>query len=296
MVLPRGSGPTPSLLVAAGKDGRMFLLNRANLGQYSPTSNNVLGTYPIGQCWCGPSYFTGTDGAGRVVTSGGQTVQVWRLDYSSTAKLIHESSSVAISSGQDPGFFTSISSNGTQAGTAVIWAVSHPTNSNPANVLLYAFDASNGAELFSAVAGTWPSTYANANIVPTVANGRVYVASNRELDIFGLGAPASASELDRISAVRQQALEKAENLPVLVAGEHTIYGRVTSVNGMTAQLRTRDGKTIPVELSEALRADHVAMPAPGLASYVRGFYRNGVLIATYVLHAKPQPALWGPDR
>ncbi len=35
-------------------------------------------------------------------------------------------------------------------------------------------------------AGDWPNTGGNANIVPVVANGRVFVANYRALSIFGL--------------------------------------------------------------------------------------------------------------
>ena len=72
LVLPDQPGSTPHLAVAAGKDGNMYLMNEDHLGGYSPTTNDVLGTYEIGACWCGPSYFVDpSDGAGRVVSSGG---------------------------------------------------------------------------------------------------------------------------------------------------------------------------------------------------------------------------------
>ena len=64
--------------------------------------------------------------------------------------------------------------------------MSRPVDSTN-NVYLYAFDAANNlTQLFSAVAGNWPNTGGNANIVPVVANGKVYVASNKKLSIFGL--------------------------------------------------------------------------------------------------------------
>jgi outer membrane protein assembly factor BamB len=91
-----------------------------------------------------------------------------------------------INTGKVHGFFTSISSNGTIAGSAVIWAVNRPFNTTM-DVTLYAFDAATGSRLFSATAGTWPwSNFRSANIVPTVANGKVYVASNKMLSIFGV--------------------------------------------------------------------------------------------------------------
>ncbi len=46
-------------------------------------------------------------------------------------------------------------------------------------------------KLFNAAAGTWPNLQGNANLVPVVANGLVFVASNQQLQIFGLtGADA----------------------------------------------------------------------------------------------------------
>jgi hypothetical protein len=55
-------------------------MNEDHLGGFSTTKNKVLGTYSIGGCWCGESYFVDPlDGVGRVVTSGGYTVQVYKI-------------------------------------------------------------------------------------------------------------------------------------------------------------------------------------------------------------------------
>jgi hypothetical protein len=178
LLLPDQSGPIPHLAVAAGKVDGMFLLNRDGLGTI------VGGPFAVGACWCGESYFVGADGVGRVVSSGGTNAIVWKVQ-TSPVTLVQESSA-GVTTGQEGGFLTSVSSNGTQAGTGIIWAVSRPVNTNPANVTLYAISAANGSTLFSATAGTWPNTGGNANIVPVVANGLVFVASNKQLSIFGL--------------------------------------------------------------------------------------------------------------
>ena len=57
LVLPDQPGSTPHLAVAAGKAGTLFLMNEDQLGGYSTTKNNVLGSYNVGHCWCGHSYF-----------------------------------------------------------------------------------------------------------------------------------------------------------------------------------------------------------------------------------------------
>jgi hypothetical protein len=40
--------------------------------------------------------------------------------------------------------------------------------------------------LFHANAGSWPNVTGDLNQVPVVANGKVYVASDKQLQIFGL--------------------------------------------------------------------------------------------------------------
>jgi len=197
LVLPDQPGALPHLAVAAGKDGNMYFMNEDSLGGYSSTANNVLGTYQVGGCWCGQSYYVDpTDGLGRVVSSGGNTVEVWKVQTSPTAALTNvTNASVSSSSVQDPGFFTSISSNGTA--NPIIWALSRPaSNSNGSPISLYAFNPDSGGstmtQLFQATAGAWPNTTGNANLVPVVANGLVFVASHQQLQIFGLtGTPAT---------------------------------------------------------------------------------------------------------
>lgn len=187
MVLPDQTGSIPHLAVAAGKVGSMFLMNEDDLGRYSPVRNNVLGGYNVGNCWCGPSYFVDPDGAARVVSSGGKTIKVWKLSTSSKPVLTNVTTSGPVGGGQVGGFFTSISSNGTSS--PVIWSLSHPTGS--ANtIFLYAFDPDSGGssmkQLSKLAAGSWPFLGGNSNLVPVVANGQVFVASYKQLQIFGL--------------------------------------------------------------------------------------------------------------
>jgi hypothetical protein len=192
LVLPDQPGATPHLAVAAGKTGMMFLMNEDKLGGYSTTKNNVLGTYSIGGCWCGQSYFVDpSDGLGRVVSSGGGAIEVFKIQTSPKVGLKRAASGSGLGGQlQSPGFFTSISSNG--KANPIIWALSRPTTNNKgAPIRLFAFDPESGTKmtkLFESVAGNWPNTGGNANLVPVVANGLVFVASNQELQVFGLAA------------------------------------------------------------------------------------------------------------
>ncbi len=288
MLLPNQSGSAPLLAVAAGKFGTMYLMNRANLG--GQNSAAVIGEYSVGGCWCGPSYFKGSDGLGRVVSSGGNTIHVWDVKTSPSTSLVADPGFAppSVSSGQDGGFFTAVSSNGTIAGSAVIWALTRPVNSDPADIQLDAFDAGSGTKLFGATAGTWPNTGGNANLVPTVANGNVYVASYRSLDIFGATGSGAARPLP--AHVRPPA-------PVSLYAGHQRFGIVSEIAGDRLAIETRDGKRIIVDTAEAVRKHAYVPGVVGHAVLARGDYdQAGVLHATALLHAKQSAALWQPDQ
>lgn len=284
MLLPTvqsGRRQTSALAVAAGKDGNMFLLNATNL-------RRSIASYQIGSCWCTASYFQGHDNVGRVVASGGDVAGIWKVSSNGKGSLSLEHQTPTLSNGQAPGFFTSVSSNGTASGSAIIWAVGKPVNSNPANVTLYAFNADTGAQLFSGVAGTWPNTGGDANIVPTVANGRVYVASNKTISIFGISSGAAAV-LPTIARVDMRAK--------LAVGEHEVFGTVRAISGTMLTVEKRNGNRIFIDASEADKKYRYAEPSLGNALLARGTYdSSGTMHANIVMHAKNSPALWHADR
>jgi outer membrane protein assembly factor BamB len=296
MLLPPQPGMLPRLAVAAGKVGIMYLMNRDSLGGYTNGADNVLQTVNIGECYCGPSYFQGSDNIGRVVSSGGQQVKVWKVVTSPKAapRLVLESTSAAITSGQDAGFFTAITSKSNTAHSQVVWALSRPSRQNPKAVELYAFDPSTVSKgvtktLFSAAAGNWPNADGNANLVPMVSNGHVYVASYKELTIFGLAAPGAKTAAPASMAMAEEAPQPA--LP-----GHAVYGRLKSVDKAMLTLETRTG-TLTVDTAPALKAETSALPVVGRAYLARGEYDDeGVLHAVAVSRVKDDPELWKADR
>lgn len=181
MLLPDVHGPVPHLVAAAGKDGKMYILNRDNLGGYNPpvfgagAIDTVVAEVNIGACWCGPSYFD-SDGP-YIVSSGGSNVHVWKVHTSESVSLIHDAVSPPLDThgdgGFDAGFMTSVSSDGEKHG--IIWAVSRPDGTG--QVWLYAFETKppHGSDtlalLYSQPVGVWQGS--NSNVVPVVANGKV---------------------------------------------------------------------------------------------------------------------------
>ena len=238
LVLPDQPGPTPHLAVAAGKAGTMFLMNEDNLGGYSTLKNNVLGSYGVGACWCGQSYFVDPlDGLGRVVSSGGRLVNAWRVQTSPTVALIKVATSPSIGGAQDPGFFTTISSNGNAQ--PIIWAISHPPNTTAAPISLFAFDPDSGStmvQLFAGTAGAWPNLGGNANLVPVVANGLVFVASNKQLQIFGLTTTTTTTTTTTalVSSMNPSVSGKLVAFTAQVSSlAGTPTGRIKYLNGTT---------------------------------------------------------------
>ena len=289
---PVQGGLDPDLAAAAGKDGQLYLIDRDHM------NGPPLGIYPIGQCWCAPSYFTGSDGNGRIVTSGGSRITTWLLQTSSSRPAaLTQAQSTPITSGQDPGFLTSVSSNGLQPGSAVIWAVGRPTDSDPASVTLYAVDPDSGAVIHSAIAGTWPNTGGNANIVPTVADGHVYVASDGELAIFGLGGAQSAVAQSAMLTARADALRASAAILVLRPGEHAISGRILRRDQSVLTIRERDGALLHADTTTARRNSELAVPVVGRAVQVVGaFAPDGVFSVHSMQRVKNAPALWPANR
>ena len=238
LVLPDQTGLTYQLAVAAGKDGNMYLMNEDSLGGYSTTTNNVIATYSIGGCWCGESYFVDSDGVGRVVSSGNSTIQVCKIATSSQVSLTNTINGSIAGSIQDPGFFTSISSNGTS--NPIIWALSRPNGNNGAPISLYAFNPDSGGgsmtNLFTSPAGNWPNTGGNSNLVPVVANGLVFVASNQQLQIFGLTGTPAGTTTTLTSSVNPSIQSKSVTFTATVtpqSGSGTPTGTVSFQNGAT---------------------------------------------------------------
>ena len=282
----------------------MYLLNRSNLGGYSNSqTNNVLGVFSIGNCWCGQSYFQGWDAAGRVVSSGGNKIIVWKLQISPAPTLLQESVSPPLTSGQDGGFFTTVS--GTPTTNVVIWAVGRPVDISPADVTLYAFDpraASPGSTswLFSTPAGTWPNSTANANIVPVVANGHVYVASYKQLSIFGLAGAVGATPQTAqtaAQAVAQTVKNTIQDSTELPPNGHEIFGRISSINGDRLTIATRSGGVVNVNATQAVQNyQSVVLLVDEAVRILGSFDPLNVLQATVITRVKPSPALWPPDR
>jgi hypothetical protein len=167
------------LMVGAGKDGNIYVVDRDSMGKFNASTNNnyqtLNGALP-GGIWSTPAYFNGTVYYGNV--SG--TLKAFAI---SGAKLVAAPQSQSATQFAYPGTAPSVSANGTANG--IVWA---HENTSPA--VLHAYDATNLAhELYNsnqAAANRDQFGAGNKYITPIVADGKVFVGTGASVAVFGL--------------------------------------------------------------------------------------------------------------
>jgi hypothetical protein len=187
--LTDAAGTVRRLVIGGGKDRRLYLLDRSQMGKWNASGNDIYqeltGVLPSG-LFSVPAYFNHTMYVGAVNDA------IKALPFTA-ARLGTTPASQTTRTFGYPGATPSISANGLT--NAVVWAAQ---NTTPA--ALGAYDARDlSRELYhSSLAGTRDQFGAgNKFITPTVANGRVFVGSQTGVGVFGLltGAPGAPSNL-----------------------------------------------------------------------------------------------------
>ncbi len=182
MLLPDltdSGGTVRQLAVGAGKDANLYVVNRANLGGYSSSANNIWqelsGALP-GGIFSTPAYFNGVVYYGPV----GAALRAFPI---TNAELAASPSSQTSTSFTYPGTFPVVSANGTT--NAIVWAYQ---NSSPA--VLHAYAAGNLAtELYNSNQASGNRDQfgsGNKYMVPTVVGGKVFIGTPSGVAVFGL--------------------------------------------------------------------------------------------------------------
>jgi hypothetical protein len=192
MLLPDGlSSSLPHLAIAGGKDGTKYLLNRDNLGgQQTADAGAVWHAVAGGGIWGGPAFFQDSSGTSYVVYGNGSPLSTYAFAPATATLSAVASINFGCLECRDSGSQPIVSSNGTNPGTAIAWALQTP-GGNGGTISLVAFDALKMTKLFQAPAGSWTMTsgasyIAGALVSPVVANGRVYVPTDGSVAVFGL--------------------------------------------------------------------------------------------------------------
>ncbi|MGH6890288.1 MAG: hypothetical protein ACREHF_14020 [Rhizomicrobium sp.] len=289
MLLPPQNGQPSNLAVSGAKAGIYYVFNADDITNGKGNGGQEYSNINIGPCWCGPSYYMGSDGIGRVVTSSNNTVGVYKINATGTPSLTLDKNVGNVEGSFFPGFFTSVSSNGTKAGTTVIWAVGRPTDFDQEALYLHAYDAENGGEIFKSLVGYWTNSYGDSNLVPVVDDGKVYVATVKQLAIFGLKKNGDA----HVASLTAPAIVP---LPPLGKGQHEIRATVRRISGTTLFVEKRDGKLVTIDGAEAAQHYKWAPPSVGHAVLARGTFERNVMRAELVGHVPDHMQVWPPDR
>ncbi|MGO9126547.1 MAG: pyrrolo-quinoline quinone [Terriglobales bacterium] len=178
LIPPQQDGPFPDEIIGASKQGNIYVVDRDNMGKYSnvnlnvqTVSGSVEGYYGSGAYWNNNIYYGGQDDFLSMYSLSNGLLSTSPID-------------------QSPGVFAlgttvSISANGSSNGIA--WAIERAlTPGKPA--VLHAYDATNvSTELYNSGQNAARDQLSAGNrfSVPTIANGRVYVGTEKNLAVFG---------------------------------------------------------------------------------------------------------------
>ena len=183
MLLPDQPGSHPHLLVVAGKQGVIYLIDRDNLGHFNSVSDQIVqeleGTINNNNLST-PAYWQGS----VYYASENDNLKMFALNNGllSTAPVSASRESFGYA-GASP----SISANGSRNG--ILWVIDTSALGTGGPAVLRAYDATNVShELYnSAQAGTRDTLGPSVKFtVPTVINGKVYAGTATELDVFGV--------------------------------------------------------------------------------------------------------------
>jgi hypothetical protein len=175
------TGAARQLMIGAGKDGNLLLLDRTNLGKYNASASQayqVVSSALPGGSYSAFAYFNGS----VYIADVGGTLKAFAL---SQALLPATWTSQSTATYAFPGSSPAISSNGYS--NAIVWAV--VSNASGAAVL-HAYNPANLAQEYynSTQAAGARDAFGNGEkfITPVIANGKVFIGTPNGVAVFGL--------------------------------------------------------------------------------------------------------------
>ena len=188
LVLPDQPGSFPHILIQGGKQGEVYVVNRDKM-----TSD---GSHYCNGCTSDPEIIQSiSSGAGlwSMPAYWNSQIYLWgnggHLEaYSLTNDMLSQSpTSKSAESSNFPGSTPVVSSNGTSDG--IVWAVETDAYTSSGPAILRAYNATNVSNLLygsNLTSGRDTLGPAVKFVVPVVTNGKVYVGTQKEVDVFGL--------------------------------------------------------------------------------------------------------------
>jgi len=179
LLLPRQNGMHPYESVSAYKEGKIFVVDRADMGKFDPENNDQIVQTVVGSTggyFSSPAYWQG-----RIYYAG--VADVLNLYTLREGRLSASPVSSSATFFPYPGPTPSVSAAGSKNG--IVWAVENGAG----QAVLHAYDATDlSRELYNSnSAGSRDqSGPATTFSVPTIANGKVYIGTSSDFDIYGL--------------------------------------------------------------------------------------------------------------
>ena len=188
-----GNTTTPNLLVAAGKEGKIYLINRNGMGGFTFGTDNVVQTLDnaVGEIYGVPAFLNNT----LYYQGTGDQLKAFKFE---NGLLNPIPSSVSSHLAEYPGA-TPVITTSPDGANAIVWTLERTTFAPyvvgfpleiPVSVL-HAYDANDvSKELYSGFGAGMrdvPGTSVQFTL-PTIANGRAYVASENSFTAYGFFA------------------------------------------------------------------------------------------------------------
>jgi Chitobiase/beta-hexosaminidase C-terminal domain len=274
LLLPDQAGSHVHELIQVGKNGRIEVLDRDNLGGYKTGSNStavqeISGQLP-GEVASTPAYWNNNI---YVSYNDGPMLQ-----YTVSDGLLSAASVASSTHTFHRGPSAVISSNGTSNG--ILWAIDAINNSTPYSTL-YAFDATDVTKALYNSGQNDARDRAGNGVkftVPLVADGKVFVGAQSEVDVYGLLANAPKTTAAPTFAPAPGTFASRENISLAdTTSGATIY--YTTDGSIPTTASNRYLGPIPVSKTTTIRA--IAAAA--------GLDNSSVSNGTYTLGA-PQAA------
>jgi hypothetical protein len=237
LILPNmvtASGEVVHLAVGAGGDGNIYVVDRDRMGKINLKTYDNSNVYQEiqkalgGSVFGSPAYFDGYLFYGAVNATLRQfTFHAGLLSTSAT--------SATAETFNYRGTTPSVSSAGNQCG--IVWAYE---NASSGDAVLHAYNALDlTQELYNTTqAPNQRDAFGAANkfIVPTICNGKVFVATTNSVGVFGLLAARVAQDVSqwvKVDREEDPADREDDNIPVKISvtntGPRTITGPVSLV-------------------------------------------------------------------
>ncbi|MBI3474549.1 MAG: Ig-like domain-containing protein [Acidobacteria bacterium] len=171
LVLPDLEGPFPHVIVASGKQGTIYVLNRDLLGMYAPNDTQIIQELVgvVGSMRGAPAYWNGR----LYFSAKADFLKVFSISGGMLSSAPVASTTLKLTGAHAP----SISANGNTNG--IVWEFNGGQ--------LYAYDAISLKMLYNSHQMSRDNLPEISHFVTqTVANGRVYMATRTTLEVFGL--------------------------------------------------------------------------------------------------------------